>query len=75
MISTMEHLTKRAFTQRVNNLITISQMIVIDNKIVASFIIIAVIICGTVGIGRFLLASGAYTVYRGIIQNFLALIE
>ena len=50
-------------------------MIVIDNKIVASFIIVTEIICGIVRIGRFLLASGAYTVYRGIIQNFLALVE
>lgn len=63
MISTLEHLTKRAFAQRVDDLVTISQMIVINNKIVASFIVVAEIVRGVVGIGRFLLASSANAVH------------
>ena len=44
MISAMQHLTKRSFTKRVYHFIPIGEMVMIDDKIVTPFVVIAVVV-------------------------------
>jgi hypothetical protein len=44
VIATMQHLAKRSFAKSIDYFIAIRKVIVIDNKIVTAFIIIAIIV-------------------------------
>ena len=44
VVTTIKHLTERTFSESVDNLISISKVIMVDNKVIASIIIISVVI-------------------------------
>ena len=74
MIPATEDLPERTLPKTVKNFITISQLIMIDDKIIASLIIVAVVICRSVWTCRFLVTLSANEIHRWVIQYLLALV-
>lgn len=74
MIPTVQYLTKRALPQGVDNLVPVRKMVVINDKIVASVVVIPVIVGRVVQHRGLLLASGTNTVYSREIEDFFAFI-
>ena len=48
MVAAVQHLTERALAQSVDDFVAVRQMVMHDNEIVASFVVVAVIIRGVV---------------------------
>lgn len=44
VVTAIEHLTERTFSKSIDNLVPISKVIMIDNKVIATFIVISVVI-------------------------------
>src|SRR5258708_1556643 len=74
MIPTIEHLTKRSFSEGVHDFIAVSKVIMVDNQIIPPFIVISVVICRVVQCCRLLSATCAITIDRWIVEHFLLLI-
>lgn len=70
MIPTMQYLAERPFPQRVDDFVPICEMVVVDNKVVASVIIVAVIVRRIIQHCRLLLASGTNAVDGGEVEDF-----
>lgn len=74
VIATVEHLTKGALAQGVYDLIAISQVVVIDDQIVASLVVVPKVVRRFVRVRGLLLAIRANIIHRWEIQNFLPLV-
>ncbi len=74
VISTMQNLTKRSLPERVNHFVPIGQVIVIDDKVVTSIIIIAVVICRIVTSSRLLVTPGPDVVHTRKLKNLFAFV-
>jgi hypothetical protein len=74
MISTVQDLSKGAFSERVDNLVAVCQVIMIDNKIIAPIIIVSVVISGVLNSSRLLLATSADTVNGSVVKDLFLLI-
>lgn len=73
MIATMQYLSKGSFPQRVDDLVTVCEMIMIDNKVVASFIIVPVIVGRVFQHCSLLFAPGTDTIHRRKVKDFFTL--
>lgn len=73
MVATMEDLAERAFAQCVDDLVSISQMIMINDEIIATVIIITVIIGAVIKSGHFFLTLRSDVVDGGEVQHLLFL--
>jgi hypothetical protein len=74
VISAAQHLAERTLPEAVHDLITITEMVTIDDEIVTTVIIIAVVVCRFLRMGRFLLATSTNIIYRRIIKNLSSFI-
>lgn len=72
MISTVQHLAERALAQGANHLVAISQMIPVDNEVVASFIIVAVVVRWVVASGWLLVATSTNAEDLRVVEYLLA---
>ena len=72
MITTVQYLSEGTFAQGVDHLVPVCEMILVDNKIVASVIVITMIVGRVVASCRFLVASCPDVVDIGIVQHFLS---
>ena len=74
VIHATHNLTKAAFTQHINHLIPIRQMVAKHNVVVPSVVVVPVIVRGVVQNRRLLLALGTNAVHIRVVQDFFALI-
>jgi hypothetical protein len=74
VVTTLEHLTKRAFAERADDFIAVRQMIVVDDEVVTSVVIVPMIVGGVVQCRVLLLATGAEEIHLFEIENLLALV-
>ena len=74
VVATMQNLPKGTFTQRIHDFIPEGQVIMHDDLIVASLVIISVIVRRIIQGRRVLRTVAAEVVHRGVIQDLLALI-
>ena len=74
MISAVQHLTERPLPKAVHDFVTVSKMVMIDDEIVATFVVVAIVVRRPLWMGTFLLATGSDMVHRRIVKNFLALV-
>lgn len=74
VISTMQNLSERSFSQRVVNFISVCQVIVRYDLIISSVIIVTVVIRGIFPDGQFLFVLVANVVDHWVIKNFLTLV-
>lgn len=51
VISTLQHLSKRSFPQNVNDLVTIANVVVRDEQVVASIVVVSEVVCSIVFAG------------------------
>ena len=70
----MQHLAERAFTERVHDLIPIRQVVVVDNEVVATLIIIAIIVSRITNSRQLLFAPSTDGIYGRIVKDFLSFI-
>lgn len=71
MIATVQHLSERAFTKGIDDLVTIVKVVPNDNLVVASVVVISVVVSRDIESGVMLLAGSAEVVHRGVILNLL----
>jgi len=74
MVPTMEDLTKGAFAKSVNDFVSECQMVMVDNLIIASVVVIAIIVRRIVQSRKILLATCTDVIYVLIVKNFLSFI-
>lgn len=74
MVPTVQYLSERSLSQRVNDLISISQVIVVNDLIIASVVVIPMVICIVAESGHDLFAMGANEVHVLEFKDFLALL-
>jgi hypothetical protein len=74
MIAASEHLAKRAFSEGTNYLITEREVIVIDNQIITTVIVIAIVVCRVVRSRWLLVTALAIEVYFLVVKDFLSLV-
>lgn len=74
VVSTLKNLPERTFAKRTNNFVPVGQVIVLDNQVIATFVVIAVVVSRVAEGGRFLFAVGPDAVDRWIIQNLFAFV-
>lgn len=74
MVAAMQNLTERAFPQGIHHLVTIRQVITMDDEIVSPFIIIAMVVCRIVEQSLIFETIIANVIYGRIIEYFLAFI-
>jgi hypothetical protein len=74
MIAAAKHLSKRSFAKSADNFIPVGQMVMFDNKIVASIIVIAMIVGGICYSGSLLLTTGSDEIHRRVSLDFLAFV-
>lgn len=74
VVSTLKDLPERTFPKCANDLIPICQVIVLDNQVIATLIVIAVVVSRVSESCGFLLAVSTKAVDRGIVQNLFPLI-
>ena len=51
MVSTAQYLAERTFPKAVQYFVTVTKMVTLDDKIITTVIVVAVVICGSVGMG------------------------
>lgn len=73
MIPTLKHLAKRALAQSINNLIAVCKVVVLDDKIIAALIVIAIVVRRIIQSGHVLLASLSNIIYSLKVHHLLAL--
>lgn len=74
VVSTVQDLTERTLSKRVNHFVTVCEMVMRHDEVVAALIVISVIVRRIFGCCRFFLALRADAVYRWVVQNFLPFI-
>ena len=74
VVAAMKHLPEGALTQRVDNLVAESQVVVVDDLIVPTLVVVAVVVCRVVGCRHLFLAAPADVVDRLVVKNFLAFV-
>src|SRR5260221_14602484 len=74
IIPTIEHLSKRSFSKRVHDFITISKVIMVDNQVISPFIVISIIICRVICSCGLLPATCTIIVEGWIIEHLFLLI-
>lgn len=74
VVATMQNLTKRAFSQGIYYLVAICQVVMINDEIVPSLIIITMVVCWTVEQSLVFKTIIANVVYGWIIEYFLAFV-
>lgn len=74
MVSTVQHLTKRALAQGIHDFIAESEMIAIDHLVIATFIIVAKVVDNNLRMCVLLRAPRTDAVNLGIVENLLLLI-
>ena len=74
MVATMENLSERALPKRINDLVSVSQVIMIMNYVVSSIIIIAIIIRRVVTSCGLLVVLVAEKVHRRVIKDLFSLV-
>jgi hypothetical protein len=74
MISTAQYLAEGTFPEAVHNLVTVTEMITVDDEIVTAVIVIPVIVRRPVRMGRFLLATSPNVIYGRVIKDLLPLV-
>ncbi len=74
VISAMQNLAERTFTKGVNDLVSECEVVVHDNKVVASLIVVAMVVRSVLQSRGLLIAPGANVVDRLVLENLLALV-
>jgi hypothetical protein len=74
MISAAQYLTKGPLPEAARDFVTVTEMVMVDDKIVATVIVIAVVVRWFVRVRRFLLAAGTNAIHRGVIKDLLSLV-
>ena len=74
VITAMKHLSEGALTQGVDDLVTVSQVVAVDNLVVSPLVVVAVVVGRVIGCCHLFLAPGANVVYRFVVQDLLALV-
>jgi len=74
MISAAQYLAKGTFSEAVYDLVTVTEMIMVDDEIVTAVIVIPVIVRRPVRMGRFLLATSPNVKYGWVIKDLLPLV-
>jgi len=59
MISTAQYLAERTLAEGVQYFVTVTKMVTLNDKIITTVIIIAVVVRRSVGMGQFLLATSS----------------
>ena len=70
----MQYLSERAFPQGVDDLVLVCKMVVINDEIVASVVVVPVVVSGVVQHRRFLLAFRTDAIDSGEIEDFFTFI-
>lgn len=66
MISAAQHLTKGAFSETARDLVTVTEMIMVDDEIVTAVIIIPVIVRRPVVLGQMLSLTALEDGFKGV---------
>lgn len=74
IVTTMKHLPKRPLAKSVDDFVTICQVIMSNDKVVAAFVVVAKVVGRVLQRGRLLLASGTDVVHRRIFEYLLAFV-
>ncbi len=74
MISAAQYLTKGPLPKAVHDFVTVTEMVMINYKIVTAVVVVAVVIRRLIWVSRFLLATSPDVVHRRVVKNFLALV-
>jgi hypothetical protein len=74
MITTIQDLSEGSFAKRIDDLVTICKVIMMNHLIVSSVVIVPEIVSRIINSSEFLGTPGADTINRGIVQDFLAFI-
>ena len=74
MVAAVEHLSEGAFTQRIYDLVTIREVVVIDDLVVPALVVVAVVVRVVVRCRHLFVAARPDVVYRLEIEDLLALI-
>lgn len=74
VISAMQNLAERTFTKGVNDLVSECEVVVHDNKVVASLVVVAMVVRSVLQSRGLLIAPGANVVDRLVLENLLALV-
>ena len=59
MISTAQYLAERTLPKSIQNFVTVTKMVTLDDKIITAVIIVAIVVRRSVGMGWFLLATSS----------------
>jgi len=74
VIPAVKNLPKGALPKCANNLVAVCKMIIHDDLIITSLIVVAVVVGRVVGGCHLLLALGTNAINRGIVEDLLALV-
>lgn len=74
MVPAIQDLTERTLTERIHDLITVSKMIVVDNEIVATLVVVTEVIGGEIRMSLFLLAACTDAEHLRIVETLFALV-
>jgi len=74
VISTAQYLTEGTLPKTVQDFVAVTKMVMINDKIVATIVVIAVIIRRFVRVSKFLLATCPDVVHRRVIKDFSPLV-
>lgn len=73
MVPTVQHLAERALAQGANHLVTISQVVTVDNEVVSSLVIVAMVVRWVVAGGWLLVATSTNAEDLRVVEDLLAL--
>lgn len=74
MVTAMQHLSKRTLAQRVNDLVTVGKVVVLDDEVIPSLVVVAIIVRRVVPGRHVFLASSTNTVHAWEVEHLLALV-
>ena len=74
MVPAIQDLTKRTLAERIHDLITVSKMIVVDNEVVPTVVIVPKVVGREVRMSLFLLTACTDTVHLRIVEALFALV-
>jgi hypothetical protein len=74
MISATQYLTKGSLPEAACDFVTIAEMVMVNDKVVAAVVVVAVVIRWLVRMCKFLFAAGSDEIYRRVIKDLLTLV-
>jgi hypothetical protein len=74
MVSATQHLTKGPLPKATRNLVAIAEMVMVNDKVVAAVVVVAVVVRWFVRMRKFLLAAGPDVIHRRVIKDLLPLV-